>query len=50
MERKLNKDILIEEIQRIPTIQERFKVINEAKRVKFNPVKGLDNSERTANA
>ena len=40
----------IEEIQRIPTMQEKVKVINEAKRVKFNRVKGLGNSEGTANA
>lgn len=50
MEKKSNTATSIEEIQRIPTLQERFKVINEAKRVKCNLIKELDNSERTANA
>lgn len=45
-----NNPRVIEEIQRIPIMQERFKVINEAKRVKFNLIKELDNSEITANA
>ena len=36
MEKKLNKDISIEEIQRIPTLQERFRFVNEKKKLIYN--------------
>lgn len=36
MEKKLNKDISIEEIQRIPTLTERFRFVNEKKKLIYN--------------
>lgn len=36
MEKKLNKAISIEEIQRIPTMQERFRFVNEKKKLIYN--------------
>lgn len=36
MEKKLNTAISIEEIQRIPTLQERFRFVNEKKKLIYN--------------
>lgn len=42
MEKKLNKDISIEEIQRIPTLQERFRFVNEKKKLIYNGKKSKE--------
>ena len=36
MEKKLNTAISIEEIQRIPTLTERFRFVNEKKKLIYN--------------